>query len=191
MATPLRQPDTGEPIYYSADMVDALNSEVREDPRYECVYGELFVTVSPPRPWHQTVRGRLLNALMDYAEGEPAADWEKKVYASAVSKYVFKIGRLTVHPAVVIGASGLLPDRPGGWVTDSGTATPAADPTAAAANGNGHAVAAPDATAWDWHKTEEERLKGMAFAEHFAALEGLSAAFDAGEHGALGKFTLG
>ncbi|KAL6894905.1 capsule polysaccharide biosynthesis protein [Trichoderma evansii] len=77
-------------------------------------------------------------------------DWEKKVFATAVSKYVFKIGRLSVHPAIVIGASGLLPERPGGWV-DSSMATPTE-----------HMASSTDAedkneiqgTEWDWQRIE-------------------------------------
>lgn len=91
MATLLRQPDTGEPIYYTADMVDALNSEVREDPRYECVYGELFVTVSPPRPWHAVLVRRLLFALAAYAGRELAAGY----VGAAESKFTF--GRSDVY----------------------------------------------------------------------------------------------
>ncbi|HEY0780712.1 MAG TPA: hypothetical protein VGD56_22330 [Gemmatirosa sp.] len=53
MAFPLPGPTIDEPVYYSADMVDALNrGDHREAPVYECVYGELFVTVDVPRPWH-------------------------------------------------------------------------------------------------------------------------------------------
>ncbi|KAI0134006.1 capsule polysaccharide biosynthesis protein [Xylariales sp. AK1849] len=120
------------------------------------------------------------------AESTPA-DWEKKIYATAVSKYVFKIGRLTVHPAVVIGASGLLPERPDGWVAadGSGMATPA-EPV----NGNTDADAKEEEveSGWDWKRTEAERLKGMEFASHFAALDGLVGQFDGGEDGALGRF---
>ena len=45
-----------------------------------------------PRAWDAQSFGLTRPAA---GEGEPPADWEKKVYASAVSKYVFKIGRLT------------------------------------------------------------------------------------------------
>lgn len=74
MALPLPSPAAGEPVYYSADMVDALNEAVEDRlPFYECVYGELFVTVSPPRPWHATLVLRLYDALRAYAAREPAA----------------------------------------------------------------------------------------------------------------------
>jgi hypothetical protein len=121
--------------------------------------------------------------------GKPEG-WEKKIYASAVSKYVFKIGRLTVHPAVLIDASGLLPERPGGWVGNG-------DGTREAANGhtsNGHASnghVKPDAaksTSWDWKRTEEERRRGLEYAEHLASLDGLVSQFTPGENGALATF---
>ncbi|KAK8073476.1 hypothetical protein PG994_004375 [Apiospora phragmitis] len=118
-------------------------------------------------------------------------DWEKKVYASAVSKYVFKIGRLTVHPAIVIGASGLLPERPDGWVATpagSGMATPA-EPVVG--NTDAEAKTEEQETGWDWTKTEAERVKGHNFAEHFAQLEDLHSAFCGGGQGALGHFSLG
>lgn len=37
------------------------------------------------------------------------------IFASAISKYVMKLGRLTIHPEVALNISGLLPPRPGGW----------------------------------------------------------------------------
>ncbi|KAI1820181.1 capsule polysaccharide biosynthesis protein [Xylaria intraflava] len=110
-------------------------------------------------------------------------DWEKKIFASAVSKYVFKIGRLTVHPAILIEASGLLPERPGGWVSDDGNGA------SAVATMNGHAQSdAAEPAAWDWKRTEGERRKGLEYAEHFAALDGLLGHFNAGENGALATF---
>lgn len=117
-------------------------------------------------------------------------DWEKKVFATAVSKYVYKIGRLTIHPAVIIDASGLLPERPDGWVSagSSGVATPA-EPVVG--NTDAAAKAEVEETGWDWKRTEAERLKGWEYAQHFAALDGLSSKFDAGEDGALARWTLG
>ncbi|KAI1336703.1 capsule polysaccharide biosynthesis protein [Xylariaceae sp. FL0016] len=114
-------------------------------------------------------------------EGKPE-EWEKKIFATAVSKYVFKIGRLTVHPAVLIEASGLLPERPGGWTsTENGVATSL----------NGAANSLNESSVWDWKRTEAERVRGMEFTQHFAALDGLHSRFDGGEDGALGRFALG
>ncbi|KAI0402504.1 capsule polysaccharide biosynthesis protein [Xylaria palmicola] len=120
--------------------------------------------------------------------GTDPAEWETKIHASALSKYVFKIGRLTVHPAVIIEASGMFPERPGGWVRkddeELGEETP--EPVA-----NGHATPkdAGAADVWDWRRTEAERRKGLEYAEHFAALDGLLNQFKAGEDGRpLGQF---
>lgn len=40
---------------------------------------------------------------------------EKVIFASAISKYVMKIGRLTIHPEAILDLSGVLPTKPGGW----------------------------------------------------------------------------
>ncbi|KAI0009943.1 capsule polysaccharide biosynthesis protein [Xylariaceae sp. FL0662B] len=123
------------------------------------------------------------------AEGEPQ-DWEKKIYTTAVSKYVFKLGRLTVHPAILLEASGLLPERPGGWVTvENGMAKPSHTVTGGAV-ADAHTDDA-ESSKWDWRRTEAQRQKGYEFAEHFAALDELHSQFDGGEDGALGRFALG
>lgn len=100
-------------------------------------------------------------------------DWEKKVYASAVSKYVFKLGRLTVHPAVLLDASGLLPERPGGWMTGEDGV------------GGGNEVIELSEDEWTWTRVESMRRKGMAFAAPFLALDGLQQTFDGGNDGAI------
>ncbi|KKY31372.1 putative capsule polysaccharide biosynthesis protein [Diaporthe ampelina] len=112
-------------------------------------------------------------------------DWQKKIFATAVTTYVFKLGRLTIHPAIMLGASGLLPERPGGWTSDiAGNST----------SGNVADVGEPgDAklSEWTWERTEKERKRGLEYAQHFAALDGLHGEFDGGEDGALGRFFLG
>lgn len=107
-------------------------------------------------------------------------DFSKYVIATAVSKYVFKLGRFTVHPSIVIEESGLLPERPGGW------------------RGGENGVGSEEdlgeineESEWDWKKVEHERRKGMELAGHFAALDGTNALFDGGEDGALGRFPIG
>ncbi|KAI1370477.1 capsule polysaccharide biosynthesis protein [Hypoxylon crocopeplum] len=120
-------------------------------------------------------------------EGKPE-DWEKKIHATAVSKYVFKVGRLTVHPAVLIEASGMLPERPGGWVSvEDGMAPPSHTITGGVMP---EAEAEAELTHCDWKRTEELRKQGHEFAAHFAAMDGLQSKFDGGEDGALGKFGL-
>ncbi|KAJ3541737.1 hypothetical protein NM208_g2597 [Fusarium decemcellulare] len=113
-------------------------------------------------------------------------DWEKKVLAISMTKLVFKIGRLTIHPAIVLGESGLLPPRPGGWTSgdDEDEATSCDSTTGSDTKGSG------DEPAWDWRRTEAERLKGYEHAQHFAALDDLNKTFEGGEDGAVGKFWL-
>ena len=55
------------PIYYTADMVRAFPEDGN---RYEVVHGELLVTPAP-RPWHEEVQIRLLEALRAYLRREP------------------------------------------------------------------------------------------------------------------------
>ncbi|KAI1429117.1 capsule polysaccharide biosynthesis protein [Xylaria sp. FL1777] len=115
--------------------------------------------------------------------GSRPEDWQKKIHASGLSKYVFKIGRLTVHPAVLIEASDMLPERPGGWIK----AENGIDDFVEIANGHAESDVA-DSGAWDWKRTEEERRKGLTYAEHFASLDGLLTEFKTGEDGPLGVF---
>ncbi|KAK3681383.1 hypothetical protein B0T22DRAFT_523580 [Podospora appendiculata] len=114
--------------------------------------------------------------------GDVVEDWSKYVIATAISKYVFKLGRFTVHPAIVVGANGLLPDRPAeGWTGgESGTGTPDEVIEGETAEGE-----------WDWRAVERERRRGMEFAEHFAALDGTNNLFDGGEDSAIGRFPIG
>ena len=52
------------PVYYTADMVQAVPSDGN---RYETVHGELLVTPAP-RPWHQVLVERLHHALAVYLD---------------------------------------------------------------------------------------------------------------------------
>ncbi|RDA90815.1 hypothetical protein CP533_0501 [Ophiocordyceps camponoti-saundersi (nom. inval.)] len=106
-----------------------------------------------------------------------AADWERKIQASALSKYVFKLGRLTVHPAIVLEQSGLLPHRPGGWT--SGKGITGADDSVEVNHNHDEC---------DWRRVEAQRSKGMELANKFQALEDMHDMFDGGSDGALGRF---
>ena len=112
---------------------------------------------------------------------DAAGGWEKKIYATAISKYVFKLGRFTVHPAIVLGESGLLPERPGGWTTGE---EQLGDLSADLSD----VVLSVDSE-WDWRRVEAQRRSGMDLARQFGELDKLQDAFDGGNHGALGKFS--
>jgi Thioesterase-like superfamily len=75
------------------------------------------------------------------------------VYASAVSRYVFKCGRLTVPPETLLRASGLLP--PGHMDMDVDNTVRADDSTGG----------------WDWSKVEAERQQGLRMADCFGGLD--------------------
>lgn len=128
--------------------------------------------------------GHVANGHAVSSVGLLPPDLDKHVIATAISKYVFKLGRFTVHPAIVIEASGLLPERLGeGWRGgESGVGTP---------DDLGDVEGIDSAGGeWDWRRTEYERRRGMAYAEHFAALDGTGSVFDGGEDGALGRWAL-
>jgi hypothetical protein len=108
--------------------------------------------------------------------------WEKKIHATAVSKYVFKLGRLTIHPAVILDASGLLPERPGGWAVED-DAVPAEDLPKV----DLFAQATED-DEWDWRKVEQRRRAGMEFGEKFHAMDQLQKMFDGGQGPVIGEF---
>ena len=112
----------------------------------------------------------------------------KAICASAISKYVFKKGRLTLHPEVMLEASGLLPHRPGGWNVFPGlrpsTEAKGEEPNGSAKMSNGGVTTSE----WDWRMIEEENKRGLKMAEHFAALEGLHEEFTGEEREALGLY---
>lgn len=109
------------------------------------------------------------------------ASSKRIIYATALSKYVFKLGRLTVHPAVILAESGVLPPRPGGWTSG---AKQVGDEAAASA-----AVAEIDLSndqgEWDWRRVEAQRRKGIEMAANLEALDGLQGLFDGGADGFL------
>jgi hypothetical protein len=141
-----------------------------------------FVVAGKIRPtsWDGTQSGPTRPKVKDIKTGE-VVDFEKYVYATAMTKYVFKLGRFTVHPAIIIEANGLLPERPGaGWRGgETGIGTP------------DEIEDIDEESDWDWKRVEYERRKGMELAGHFGALDGLHAVFDGGEDGVLGKFSVG
>ncbi len=99
---------------------------------------------------------------------------DKIIFASAISKFVGKIGRLTVHPEAVIEASGLLPPKPGGWNTMSAYESSTKE---------------ADWNKWDWKRIEAENEKGLVFVRNFAALESLNDDISGGDRPAIGSYS--
>ncbi|KAH7304791.1 capsule polysaccharide biosynthesis protein [Stachybotrys elegans] len=118
--------------------------------------------------------------------GKPEG-WEKKVFATAVSLYIFKIGRLTVPPATMLQGSGLLPERPGGWLKDADI-----DQDAPEVNGSAEPVSEADFEKGSWQWVEARRKKGLEYARHLNNMNvDLHGEFDCGDDGALGRFSIG
>ncbi|KAK7744559.1 hypothetical protein SLS53_003444 [Cytospora paraplurivora] len=133
---------------------------------------------SGSRRWFGPLRRRTATTA-EAREGE-GQDFQKYVIATAVSKYVFKVGRFTVNPSILMEQSGLLPERPGGWRSGPNEVGDEAQDV-----GDADLGAEGD---WDWARMEWQRREGMKFAEKFAALDGINGLFDGGEDGALGRF---
>ncbi|OAA58166.1 hypothetical protein ISF_06705 [Cordyceps fumosorosea ARSEF 2679] len=111
---------------------------------------------------------------------DASGGWETRMHATAISKYVFKLGRLTVHPAVVLEASGLLPARPGGW---TGGENGLGDEEV----GLGNVDLEVDGE-WTWQRVEASRRQGMKTARHVQELEALHGTFDGGTNGAIAVY---
>lgn len=148
----------------------------------------------------------------DAKNEETEEDLTKHIFATSVSRYVFKKGRLTLNPEVVLERSRLLPPRPSGVglppraEAASADTTPAEATATPAPNGN---LTAPEAVAsqvssrlgdfaadqmaggdddaeWTWDDMERERLRGLQTAVHFDRLNACHGELRAGD--VLGQF---
>ena len=133
---------------------------------------------------------------------EERTKMRRKIYASSISKYVVKKGRLTIPPELVLQRSEMLPSRPPGAPSTFFTTTselPEAQVGSSASTGMGasdlleESLFPSDATGaeeeWTWERVEKERQKGLKLSQLFDGLDGLRDAFDMGEDGAMGRFT--
>ncbi|KAK2863645.1 hypothetical protein FQN49_004138 [Arthroderma sp. PD_2] len=124
----------------------------------------------------------------------------KVLLAVGISKYVVKKGRKTVRPENVLRASGLLPPRPAGEELPS-PPTALDTPASGEAIESGESLDEPllrkvltltensdidqavlenmkktretseKAGAWDWHRIEEERIRGMGVVRSFVNID--------------------
>lgn len=115
------------------------------------------------------------------------------IFASAIAKYVFKQGRLTVTPEKILQNSNLLPPKP--VETPPPTSSPPSNAAVSdlppmsikTADEFIEASLTADASAtvelnnaediWDWDRIETERKRGMKIAELYAGLEALNQEF--------------
>lgn len=153
------------------------------------------------QPWKNTRKQHA-------AQKKEEQDLTKHIFATSLARYVFKKGRLTINPEVVLERSRLLPARPAGVGypprTESTTETPAIfTPATPAANGtaganadelsskladvrNSAAGSTSSEDGWTWDDMEKERLRGLELASHFDALNNMHGELRGGD--ALGKF---
>ena len=127
------------------------------------------------------------------------------IYASAIAKYVFKKGRLTIPPERILRASQLLPPKPADHETPPLTMTPSPETnslnaTAASIvetltpDNAGEVMAASltagidDSDEWTWERVETERKRGMRIAELYEGLEALSEEFTSENVSVLGQY---
>ena len=128
------------------------------------------------------------------------------IFASAISKYVFKKGRLTIPPERILEASNLLPPKPAEHHTASVSPSPlrgegtALDTQAASllqslktesVDAGIDASLRPDGSddeVWDWTRVETERVRGLKIAEMMAGLDSLHDEFTADGEPVLGQF---
>lgn len=153
---------------------------------------------------HEGVNGHA-NGIVEKDPTQP----HPTIYASAIAKYVFKKGRLTIPPLRVLEGSGLLPQKPEEASTPDSIPSPTSNGQASVPGGIlselaveeqpslesaedriNAAFTAPSGHAeeWNWQRVEDERVRGLKLAEMFNGLDGLSGEFRGGDDDALGIF---
>lgn len=169
------------------------------------------------QPWRKIMKTKNDEKATSGANGqangatEAPAQPHPAIFASAIGKYVFKKGRLTIAPSRVLEASGYLPPKPADVITPAATPSPMPEGAATIPDSTSRepALAAAveslsskkadeiaDASSgkpkadgvWDWYRVEDERLRGMKLAEMFSGLDGLSGEFRGEDDDALGIF---
>ena len=133
-------------------------------------------------------------------------DLTRHIFATSVARYVFKKGRLTLNPEIVLERSYLLPPRPAGAGLPPRAESVAPTPALAETPAMNGAAASPEAVVaevstklggvtdgaskqdddWTWDDMERERLRGLKIASHFDALSAAHGELRAGE--VLGQY---
>ena len=159
------------------------------------------------QPWRK-VREEKEGMSGDAGNGDKKqAGTHPAIFASAVAKYVFKKGRLTIWPERVLRASQLLPPKMADHETPplsdtstmEGTSLDGASGAAASAaekmmpsNAEGIMAASLKPKdgdgSWDWQRVENERVRGMKIAEMYNGLEALNEEFVGDGVAVLGRY---
>lgn len=145
--------------------------------------------------------------------GSADQDMTRNIFATSISKYVCKKGRMTIPPELLLTRSRLLPKKPqgNGHLSDStvlvdasdvstGTGTPsnltspenmglAAEAVSARLGASGSERTEPnsDDRPMTWDEVEAERKRGMEIAKHFDGLTALQDEFGKSDD-VLGKY---
>lgn len=90
-----------------------------------------------------------------------AEDQTDRIYATAITKYVFKQGRKTCTPESIMQECGLLPPMP----------------TTEGVHGLQNGISEERSDHWTWEQVQEECNKHLKVAQNFAALDQLHETF--------------
>ncbi|MCJ1282190.1 hypothetical protein MMC26_001513 [Xylographa opegraphella] len=102
------------------------------------------------------------------------------VCAASVAKYVFKQGRMTIPPALVLQEAGLLPEKPADIKIETSGAVPLVHVP--------DMVEPAEADTWSWEVAERERVRGKGVAELMNELDTLHEDFEPDNQPALGVY---
>ncbi|MCJ1389644.1 hypothetical protein MMC18_002501 [Xylographa bjoerkii] len=102
------------------------------------------------------------------------------VCATSVAKYVFKQGRMTISPELVLQEAGFLPAKP----TDLKVESAYTDSEEKGID----AMEPAEADTWSWEVVERERLRGKGVAELMNELDTLHDEFEPDSRPALGAY---
>lgn len=98
---------------------------------------------------------------------------QDEIFASAVSRYVFKQGRQTMQPAEVFRNLRLLADEDTTAVNVAATVAPDRLPLPCQDLVDGAAPFGGEQDPWTWAHVEMERQRGLAIASHMGGFDGL------------------
>ncbi|KAF2792127.1 hypothetical protein K505DRAFT_279392 [Melanomma pulvis-pyrius CBS 109.77] len=128
------------------------------------------------QPWK---KGKKTEFEGDEEEKATREKLKGAIFATALAKYVIKRGRITVPPEIALQDADMVPMKPEGWVYKG----------KASENGDVDVLLPkPAGEEWTWDVIEEERLRGLSFAENFVAMDGLHEVWDGGKKGVLGEY---